>query len=38
MKNFLLGMATVIILGPVFNAVIIKANKRLEAEKSKQDT
>jgi hypothetical protein len=30
MKNFLLGMAAVIILGPIFREVLIKTNQKLK--------
>lgn len=38
MKNYLLGMATVIIFGPVFRSVVHVTHKKLieENEKSKQ--
>lgn len=33
MKNYLLGMATVIIIGPIFREVLIKTNQRMNMSK-----
>lgn len=37
MKNYLLGMATVIIFGPVFRSVLIKTTEKLQESTAKRE-